>query len=102
METTSGNESPLETELRDDIAEWLAEVEPEATLVPDRDGGLLRQPLVSQGIRRRRVVYGFHPQRALDLFTAQPLVHGADERAAVSDIELAAEFYAGLAERVLG
>ena len=47
------------------------------------------------------VVYGFHPQRELDLFEAAPLVHGADERAAVSDIELAAQFYAWLARRCL-
>ena len=47
------------------------------------------------------VVYGFHPQRELDLFAAAPLVHGADERAAVGDIELAAGFYEWLARRFL-
>ena len=48
------------------------------------------------------VVYGFHPQRELDMLSAAPLVHGADECAAVSDVELAADFYAWLAERILG
>ena len=48
------------------------------------------------------VVYGFHPQRELDMLTAAPLVHGADEGAAVSDVELAADFYAWLARRLLG
>ena len=47
-------------------------------------------------------VYGFCPQRELDLFEAAPLVHGADERAAVADVELAADFYADLCRRVLG
>ena len=47
-------------------------------------------------------VYGFCPQRELDLFRAAPLVHGADERAAVADVELAASFYADLCRRVLG
>ncbi len=48
------------------------------------------------------VVYGFHPQRELDMLAAAPLVHGADEGAAVSDVELAADFYAWLAKRILG
>jgi acetylornithine deacetylase/succinyl-diaminopimelate desuccinylase-like protein len=102
METTSGNESPLETDLHEHIREWLAEVEPEATLVPDVMAGFSDSHWFRKAFGDECVVYGFHPQRELDLFTAQPLVHGADERAAVSDIELAAEFYASLAERVLG
>ena len=47
-------------------------------------------------------VYGFCPQRELGLFDAAPLIHGADERAAVADVELAAGFYADLCRRVLG
>ena len=46
-------------------------------------------------------VYGFCPARELDLLASWPLIHGADERAAVADIELAAGFYANLAQRVL-
>jgi hypothetical protein len=38
----------------------------------------------------------------MGLFDAQPLIHSADERAAVSDIEMAATFYADLCRRVLG
>jgi len=36
------------------------------------------------------------------VFEAAPLVHAPDERAAVSDVELAAGFYASLCRRVLG
>ena len=98
---TIGNESPLDTELATAIREWLAEVDPGATLVP------MVMPGFSDSHWFRKafdsvVVYGFHPQRELDLFTAQPLVHGPDERAAVHDIELAADFYAWLARRFLG
>ena len=46
-------------------------------------------------------VYGFCPQRKLGLFEAAPLMHGADERAAVADVEMAATFYADLCRRVL-
>ena len=101
IETTSGNESPLDTELADAIRDWLAEADPEATLVPSvmpgfSDSHWFRKAFSSS------VVYGFHPQRSLDLFAAAPLVHGADERAAVADVELAADFYAWLARRFLG
>ncbi len=100
-ETTAGNESPLETEFAAAIREWLAEADPEATLVPIvmpgfSDSHWFRKAFGSS------VVYGFHPQRELDLFTAAPLVHGADERAAVGDVELAAGFYEWLARRMLG
>jgi acetylornithine deacetylase/succinyl-diaminopimelate desuccinylase-like protein len=98
---TIGNESPLDTELATAIQEWLAETDPEASLVP------MVMPGFSDSHWFRKafdsvVVYGFHPQRDLDLFTAAPLVHGPDERAAVADIELAADFYAWLARRFLG
>jgi acetylornithine deacetylase/succinyl-diaminopimelate desuccinylase-like protein len=100
-ETTSGNESPLDTELASAVREWLAEADPGATPVP------MVMPGFSDSHWFRKafgsvVVYGFHPQRELDLFTAAPLVHAPDERAAVSDIELAADFYAWLARRFLG
>ncbi len=100
MEEISGNESPFDSELADAIADWLAEADPEATLVPTvmpgfSDSHWFRKAFGSS------VVYGFHPQRELDMFTAAPLVHGADECAAVPDVELAAGFYEWLARRVL-
>ena len=98
---TVGNESPYETELAHAIREWLGNVDPDATLVPTVMPGFSD----SHWFRRAFpdcVVYGFHPQRELDMLTAAPLVHGADERAAVSDVELAAHFYEWLAKRLLG
>jgi acetylornithine deacetylase/succinyl-diaminopimelate desuccinylase-like protein len=101
IETTSGNDSPLESELADALREWLAEADPEATLVPSVMPGFSDSHWFRKAFGSC-VVYGFHPQRELDLFTAAPLVHGADERAAVADIELAAGFYEWLARRFLG
>ena len=100
-ETTSGNSSPLDTELATALREWLAEAEPEATLVPSVMPGFSDSHWFRKAFGSA-VVYGFHPQRTLDLFAAAPLVHGADERAAVADIELAAGFYEWLARRFLG
>jgi acetylornithine deacetylase/succinyl-diaminopimelate desuccinylase-like protein len=98
---TVGNESPYESELADAIREWLAETDPEATLVPTVMSGFSDSHWWRKAFGST-VVYGFHPQRELDMLTAAPLVHGADERAAVADVELAADFYAWLARRVLG
>jgi acetylornithine deacetylase/succinyl-diaminopimelate desuccinylase-like protein len=37
----------------------------------------------------------------MDKFAAAPLIHGADERIPISDLELAARFFEGLARKVL-
>ena len=98
---TVGNESPYGTELADAIREWLTEVDPEATLVPTVMPGFSDSHWFRKAFGSC-VVYGFHPQRELDMLAAAPLVHGADEGAAVADVELAADFYAWLARRILG
>ena len=100
-ETTSGNESPLDTDFAAALRDWLAEADPEATLVPSVMPGFSDSHWFRKAFGAC-VVYGFHPQRELDLFSAAPLVHGADERAAVADVELAAGFYEWLARRTLG
>ena len=102
LETVSGNESALATGFFDQIREWLAEVEPEATLVPTVMPGFSDSHWFRKAYGSDCVVYGFHPQRELDLFKAAPLVHGPDERASVADVELAANFYEWLARRILG
>jgi acetylornithine deacetylase/succinyl-diaminopimelate desuccinylase-like protein len=48
------------------------------------------------------VAYGFFPQRAMDLFEAAPLIHGANERIPVEDLGLAARFYSELVQETLG
>jgi len=100
-EAVVGNRSPSETPLATAIAAWLAATDPEATLVP------IVMPGFSDSHWFRRAfeastVYGFCPQRELDLFRAAPLVHSADERAAVADVELAADFFTDLIGRMLG
>jgi acetylornithine deacetylase/succinyl-diaminopimelate desuccinylase-like protein len=48
------------------------------------------------------VAYGFMPAREFDLFEATPLIHSADERVPVEDLGMAARFFAGLAQEILG
>jgi acetylornithine deacetylase/succinyl-diaminopimelate desuccinylase-like protein len=100
-ETVGGNSSPFETRLAEAIREWLREADPGAELVPIVMPGFSDSHWFRAAFGAA-TVYGFCPQRELDMFKATPLVHGADERAAVSDVELAASFYADLAVRVLG
>jgi len=101
IEQVVGNASPFESPLTDAIRDWLAEVDPEATLVPVVMAGFSDSHWWRAAFDST-VVYGFHPQRELDFFTSAPLVHGADERAATADIELAAHFYTYLPRRILG
>jgi acetylornithine deacetylase/succinyl-diaminopimelate desuccinylase-like protein len=96
-----GNRSPANSPFADAIAAWLERADPGATLVP------VVMPGFSDSHWFRRsfgaaTVYGFCPQRRLGLFEAAPLIHGADERAATADIELAADFYTDLCIRMLG
>jgi acetylornithine deacetylase/succinyl-diaminopimelate desuccinylase-like protein len=96
-----GNSSPGETPLAETIAAWLADADPGASLVPIVMPGFSDSHWFRKAFGSA-VVYGFCPQRELDLFAAAPLVHSADERAAVADVELAAGFFAELPQRVLG
>jgi acetylornithine deacetylase/succinyl-diaminopimelate desuccinylase-like protein len=96
-----GNSSPLESPLTTMIESWLADADPGARLVPIvmpgfSDSNWFRQAFDSS------IVYGFCPQREMSLLEAVPLMHNADERAAVSDIELATRFYRDMILAALG
>ena len=100
-EDVVGNRSPSESPLADAIAETMEELDPGAALVP------IVMPGFSDSHWFRKAfdavtVYGFCPQREKSLAEAGPLVHAADERIEVADVELAAEFYSRLCRRLLG
>jgi acetylornithine deacetylase/succinyl-diaminopimelate desuccinylase-like protein len=100
-EEVTGNSSPAESPLADAIAASLAVFDPDATIVPIVMAGFSDSHWFRKAFGAA-TVYGFCPQRTMGLFEAEPLIHGADERAAVADLELAAAFYADLCRRVLG
>lgn len=100
-ERVVGNRSPIDTPLMDTIADWIAE----------HDAGADVVPVILPGFTDSRhfrdafpecVAYGFFPQRHQTLFETMPLIHGADERIDVRDLAFAAEFFRDLALRVLG
>jgi acetylornithine deacetylase/succinyl-diaminopimelate desuccinylase-like protein len=99
-ETVIGNRSPIETALMENIRAFIGAedpgAEPAAVALPGfSDSRWFREAFPDC------MAYGFFPQRAMDLFEAAPLVHGADERVPVDDLGLAARFYAQLVEKLL-
>ena len=99
-DTVVGNRSPIDTPLMDTIRSFVEREDPGAEVTP----------VVLPGFSDSRwfreafpdcVAYGFFPQRAMDLFEAAPLIHGADERVPVEDLGLAARFYTDLIEETL-
>ena len=95
-----GNRSPSDSPLADAIRAWLAETDPEATLVPVVMSGFSDSHWFRKAFGAA-TVYGFCPQREIGEIRSKPLVHGADELASVADLELAASFYADLIRRLL-
>ena len=100
-ERVVGNRSPMESDLMDMIIRWIAERDPGAEVVP----------LILPGFTDSRhfreafpecVAYGFFPQRHQSLMLAAPLIHAADERIDVRDLQFATEFFGDLALSVLG
>ena len=100
-DTVVGNSSGLDTTLAETIREWLSETDPGAVLVPMVMAGFSDSHWFRAAFGSA-TVYGFWPQRELDLFETEPLAHAADERVAAADVELAASFFTDLARRVLG
>jgi len=96
-----GNRSPMQSPLMDTITAWIDERDPGAEVVP------LILPGFSDSRHFREafpecVAYGFFPQQQQSLLQTAPLIHGADERIDVRDLEFATDFFADLAVRVLG
>ncbi len=89
-----GTRSPLESPLWRALEAWVAETEPGARLAPIVCGGFTDSHYVrSLGT----TAYGFFPLRSMAPELVARLVHSADERIAVDDLELAVDLYRRLA-----
>ena len=100
-EEVTGNTSPMDSPLRDEIERWLADVDPGAGVAPIVMPGFSDSNWFRSAFEGA-TVYGFCPQRRRGLFEATPLIHGADERIPTDDVELAARFFFDLPVRMLG
>ncbi len=90
LEAHGGTRSPIDTPLWDAVASWIAEVEPEARPAPMLVAGFTDSHWFREAFGT--VAYGFFPARTMDAEIANRLVHSADERVPVEDLELGVDF----------
>jgi len=89
-EAHGGTRSPLETPLWDAVDAFVREAEPGARTVPLCVPGFTDSHWMRAAFGT--VAYGFFPIRTMDPEVATMLVHSADERVHVDDLELGVEF----------
>ncbi|HXF98640.1 MAG TPA: M20/M25/M40 family metallo-hydrolase [Gaiellaceae bacterium] len=99
LEATGGTRSPLDTPLWRALEELVASVEPGARLAPIGCAGFTDSHYLRQAFGT--VAYGFFPIRAMEPELATTLVHSANERIAVDDLELGVETLRFAARRLL-
>jgi acetylornithine deacetylase/succinyl-diaminopimelate desuccinylase-like protein len=95
-----GNASPIDSALMEVIRAWVAAEEPDALVVPTILPGFTDSRTFRDAFPDC-VAYGFFPQRHQTLYETSPLIHGADERIDVRDLDLARRFFADVARRLL-
>ena len=90
LESHGGTRSPIQTPLWDAVASWVEEVEPEARPAPICVAGFTDSHWFREAFGT--VAYGFFPARVMDIELAARLIHSADERVPVEDLELGVDF----------
>ena len=101
LEPEGGTRSSLDTPLWRALEEWVAETEPGARAAPLCGAGFTDSHWLREAFGT--VAYGFFPVTGdLPPETAALLVHSADERVPVSDLELGVDWLRHAAHSVLG
>jgi acetylornithine deacetylase/succinyl-diaminopimelate desuccinylase-like protein len=98
-ESVGGTRSALDTPLWDVLAEFTAQVEPGARLAPIACPGFTDSHYLREAFGT--TAYGFFPVKAMDAELATKLVHSANERAAVDDLELGVDMLRAAARGLL-
>ena len=99
LEAHGGTRSPLDTPLWHAVSSWVEEVEPGARAAPICVAGFTDSHWFREAFGT--VAYGFFPSRVMHAELAARLIHSADERVPVEDLELGVSFLRHAAERVL-
>jgi acetylornithine deacetylase/succinyl-diaminopimelate desuccinylase-like protein len=100
LESHGGTRSAIETPLWDAVASWVEIVDPGARPAPICVAGFTDSHWFREAFGT--VAYGFFPSRVLPIETAARLIHSADERVPVEDLELGVSFMRHAAQTVLG
>ena len=99
IEAHGGTRSPLDTQLWDAVDAFVDELEPGARAVPLCSAGFTDSHWLREAFGT--VAYGFFPSRTMTAETAATLIHSADERVPVDDVELGLEWLRFAARAVL-
>jgi acetylornithine deacetylase/succinyl-diaminopimelate desuccinylase-like protein len=99
FEAHGGTRSPIHTPLWDAVGGWISEVDPEARPAPICVAGFTDSHWFREAFGT--VAYGFFPLRVMDAELAVRLIHSADERIPVEDLELAVSFMRYAAQAML-
>ncbi len=98
VEAQGGTRSPIGGPLWDAVQTFVESEEPGAVAAPICVAGFTDSHWLREAFGT--VAYGFFPARALDAETAARLIHSADERVPVSDLELGVRFLRHAAQTV--
>jgi acetylornithine deacetylase/succinyl-diaminopimelate desuccinylase-like protein len=99
LEAHGGTRSPIESPLWDAVADWVSDVEPGAKPAPICVAGFTDSHWFREAFGT--VAYGFFPSRAMPAELAARLIHSADERIPVEDLELGVSFMRHAAQVML-
>jgi acetylornithine deacetylase/succinyl-diaminopimelate desuccinylase-like protein len=100
IQAQGGTRSPFEGPLWDAVESFVADEEPEARVVPICVAGFTDSHWLREAFDT--VAYGFFPARAMDPELAARLIHSADERVPVDDLELGVRFLRHAAHAIGG
>jgi acetylornithine deacetylase/succinyl-diaminopimelate desuccinylase-like protein len=100
IEGRGGTRSELGTPLWSAVESFVAEIEPEATLLPVSVAGFTDSHWLREAFGT--VAYGFFPMKAMDPQLAARLIHSANERIEIDDLELAVNCLRYVAVEVTG
>jgi acetylornithine deacetylase/succinyl-diaminopimelate desuccinylase-like protein len=98
IEARGGTRSSLHTPLWEAVESFVAAEEPGARLVPVILPGFTDSHHVREAFGT--IAYGFFPMRTMDAETAARLIHSADERIPVDDLELGTRFLLHVARTI--
>ena len=96
LEAHGGTRSEMRTPLWDAVASWVETVDPDAKPAPICVAGFTDSHWFREAFGA--VAYGFFPSRVMPIETAARLIHSADERVPVEDLELGVSFLRHVAQ----
>ena len=99
LEAVGGTRSPLGTPLWEALEKFTSEIEPGARLAPIACPGFTDSHYLREAFGT--TAYGFFPMKTMDTEVATTLIHSANERVAVDDLEVGVKMLRSTAHSLL-